>query len=243
MRGAALAAALAAAALPASASLANRAAAARFPGLSASCPAYAPRHVGNTQGYGDSYFDKCFVSLHPMDAMNLVYRDYTFYSTGLLMVFSSYGPGEDVARLTSAREFYFFPRLQAPALEMDAAAGTVAVTGVDGRRFVFDPATAQLASLDGDVTVAPVVDPAQRGGVEITRYAGLILDSGYRMGGQPSGRRAGTSTFRAPQGQTCAVTNSEVFEYTPDGEFHLKFDDAALKAFLRARCPNIPALW
>lgn len=241
MRRAALAAALAALCVPATASLSRRAVASAV--RSAACPEYPPRHVGNTQGYGNGYFDKCFVSIHPMDAMDLVYRDYTFYSTGLLMVFSSYGPGEDVAHLTSAREFYFFPRLQAPTLAMDEAAGTISVTHVDGRRFVIDPATAQLASLDGDVDVAPTVDPNVRGGVEIPRYAGLILDSGYRMGAQPSGRRTGTSTFRAPQGQTCTVTNTEVFEYTPDGEFHLKFDDAALKAFLRTRCPNIPALW
>lgn len=227
MRAAALATALALAAAPAS----------------AACPVERPRHVDNTQGYGNEYFGKCFISIHPMNAPDLVYRDYTFYSTGLLMVFSSYGPGEDVARLTSAREFYFFPRRQAPQLHMDEAAGTVSVTGVDGRRFVIDPATAQIASLDGDVAVNPVVDPSVRGGVEITRYAGLILDAGYRQGGQPSGRRNGDSTFRAPQGQTCTVRNDELFTYKPDGEFDFKFDDAALKAFLRTRCPNIPTLW
>lgn len=207
------------------------------------CTAYPPRHVGNTQGYGNEYFGKCFVSIHPMNATDMTYRDYTFYSTGLLMVFSSYGPGEDVARLTSAREYYFFPRRQAPRLHMDDAAGTVSVTGVDGRAFVIDPASAQLASLDGDVSVSPVIDPVSRGGVEITRYAGLLLDAGYRQGGQPTGRRNNNSTFRAPQGQTCTVTNSEIFAYTPDGEHELKFDDAALKSFLQTRCPQLPALW
>lgn len=213
------------------------------PPASAACTRVPPRHVGGTQGYGDAYFGKCFISIHPMNAPDLVYRDYTFYSTGLLMAFSSYGPGEDVSRLTSAREFYFFPRRQPPQLHMDEAAGTVSVTGVDGRRFVFDPATAQLAALDGDLTVSPVVDPAVRGGVEIARYAGLVLDAGYRQGGQPSGRRNGDSTFRAPQGQTCTVRNDEVFSYAADGEFEFKFDDAALKAFLLTRCPNIPPLW
>lgn len=209
----------------------------------ASCPSYRPRHVGNTQGYGNEYYGKCFVSIHPMNAQDLVYRDYAFYSTGLLLIFSSYGPGEDVARLTSAREYYFFPRRQAPTLHMDEAAGTVSVTGVDGRAVVIDPATAQIASLDGDIIVSPVVDPAVRGGVDITRYAGLLLDIGYRQGGQPSGRRNNNSTFRAPHGQTCTVRNDEVFTYTPDGEHEFKFDDAALKTFLATRCPNIPALW
>lgn len=209
----------------------------------AACPVERPRHVGGTQVYADEYFGKCFTSVHPMNAPDLVYRDYTFYSTGLLMAFSSYGPGEDVARLTSAREYYFFPRLQAPRLDVDEAAGTVAVTGVDGRRFVFDAATAQLASLDGDVSVSPVVDPSVRGGLEITRYAGLLLDAGYRRGGQPTARPNESSTFRAPQGQLCTVRNAEVFDYRPDGEFEFKFDDAALKAFLRTRCPNISVPW
>ncbi|MDX6769425.1 MAG: hypothetical protein SF051_07825 [Elusimicrobiota bacterium] len=205
----------------------------------AACSPQRPSHVGNTQGYSADYGDKCFVSIHPMNAMNLVYRDYTFFDTGLLMVFSSYGPGEDVATLTSAREYYLFPRLDAPRLEMDAAAGTVSVLASDGRRFRFDPATAQVAALDGDATVAPVVDPSVRGGFEITRYAGLLLDAGYRRGGQPSGRRNGDSTFRSPHGQFCTVKNHEVFEYTPDGEHRLKYDDAALKAWLATRCPAL----
>jgi hypothetical protein len=208
---------------------------------SSACVRVPPRHVGGTQVYADSFGGKCFVSVHPNNAVNLVYRSYTFYSTGLLMAFSSYGPGEDVSRLTSAREFYFFPRRQEPVL--DPAAGVVAVTGVDGRRVDFDAATAQIAALDGDVSVSPVVDPSVRGGVEITRYAGLLLDAGYRQGGQPTGRKNNNSTFRAPQGQTCTVQNSELFAYTPDGEFEFKFDDAALKAFLQTRCPQLPALW
>lgn len=224
MRSLALAAALAAATAPA-----------------AACVRVPPRHVGGTQVYAGGFDGKCFVSVQPNNSVDLVYRSYTFYSGGLLMAFSSYGPGDDVARLTSAREFYFFPRLQEPVL--DPAAGVVAVTGVDGRRVGFDAATAQVASLDGDVSVSPVVDPSVRGGVEITRYAGLLLDAGYRQGGQPTGRKNGNSTFRAPQGQTCTVANTEVFAYMPDGEHELKFDDAALKAFLASRCPQLPALW
>ncbi len=205
----------------------------------AACVPQRPSHIGGTQGYSAEYGDKCFVSIHPNNAVNLVYRDYTFYNSGLLMVFSSYGPGDDIGRLTSAREFYLFPRLDAPRLEMDPAAGTVSVVASDGRRFTFDPATAQVATLDGDVSVDPLVDPAVRGGVAITRYAGLLLDAGYRQGGQPTGRRNGDSTFRSPHGQLCAVKNAEIFDYTPDGEHRLKFDDAALKAWLATRCPAL----
>ena len=200
-----------------------------------------PEHIGGTQVYGDSIGgDRCFVSAQSNAVNGLVYRSYGFYSNGLLMVFSSYGDGDDLSTLTSAREFYFFPRLRHPGVEKDAAAKTLTVIMSDGGRFTFDTAKGELASVDrGDVSVAPRVDPADRGGVEFPRYNGLVLDVGFRMGESPAGRRNGDSTFRSAHGQTCTVKNSELFAYA-DGDHRFKFDDAALKVFLRGRCPNLP---
>lgn len=206
----------------------------------AACPAQDPLRVGGTQGYAGRNAGKCFVFIRPMNDDDLVYRAHVFYDTGLLMIFSSYGPGEDVGRLTSAREYYMFPRRSAPRLDMDVSARTVSVLMADGRRAIFNPATAQFAALDGDVAVSPVVDPAVRGGVEITRYAGLLLDLGYRQGAQPSGRPEGDATFRSPHGQFCTVKNSELFDYAPNGEHAFKFTDARLSAWLRQRCPALP---
>lgn len=207
----------------------------------ASCPRVNPSHVDNTQGYADGLSDgTCFVSIGPMSTTNLVYRAYSIFSDGLLMVFSSYGDGEDDnPNLTSAREFRFFPRTGHLILHMNASARTVEVVMADGASISIDPATAQIRSLDrGSVTVSPRVDPAERGGVEITSYAGLMLDGGFRMGESPAGKPENDATFRDAQGHTCAVKNKELFTYA-NGDHDFKFTDAQLKAFLARRCPAI----
>ena len=209
--------------------------------ISAACPRVNPSHVDGTQGYADSLGSgKCFVSIGSMSTTHLIYRGYTFFSDGLMMVFNSYGDGEDNnPNLTSAREFFFFPRVGALALEMDKTAGTVTVVMSDGGRVGFDPATAQIKSLDrGSVTVSPRIDPVDRGGVEIPSYTGLVLDAGFRMGESPSGRPDANATFRDAQGHLCTVKNRELFAYA-DGDHELKFSDAQLSTWLKTRCPTL----
>jgi len=211
-----------------------------FSGAASSCPRVDPSHVGNTQGYADGMGSgTCYVSISSMLSTNLVYRSYAFFSDGLLMVFNSYGDGEDSnPNLTSAREFRFFPR-SAITLHMDKTAGTVSVTMGDGGEVRFDPATSQIRSLDkGSVTVSPRIDPAERGGVEITSYAGLMLDGGFRMGESPAGRPNADATFRDAQGHLCTVKNNELFAYA-NGDHRFKFTDAQLKTWLATRCPAI----
>jgi hypothetical protein len=206
----------------------------------AACETVAPFFVGATQVSADAVGNGlCYVSIDPQSETNLVYRDYAFFSDGMLMVFNSYGEGEGPS-MTSARQFYFFPRARAPHLDADAAAGTIAVVLSDGGRATFDPKTAQISALDrGTVTVSPSLDPSARGGVEISGYRGLLLDAGFRQGELPSGLPNGQSTFHGAQGQTCTVTNSEIFAYSgSDNSF--KFDDAGLSAFLKTRCPALP---
>jgi len=209
----------------------------------AACVRRDPVAIGGTQGYSDGLGSgKCFVSIDPMDSTGLVYRSYAFFDDGLMMVFNSYGDGEGNPNLTSAREFFFFPRRGAPDLAMDVAAKTVTVRMGDGGRVNFNPATAQIASLErGAVTVASRIDPADRGGVEIPRYVGLMLDAGFRLGESPSGRPKADSTFRDAAGRTCTVQNSEIFNYTPDGDHAFKFTDAQLSAWLSTRCPGLSA--
>lgn len=213
-----------------------------FARAAAACPALRPSIIGGTQGYSDSMGSgKCFTSVDPTDTGRLVYRSHAFFDDGLMMVFNSYGDGSDNnPNLTSAREFFFFPRRGAPQLTMDAAAQAVTVRMPDGGRVFFNPATAQIASLErGAVTVAARIDPADRGGVEIPSYAGLMLDAGFRMGESPSGRPKADSTFRDAAGRTCAVKNAELFDYTPDGDHAFKFTDEQLSAWLAKRCPAL----
>jgi hypothetical protein len=206
-----------------------------------SCPASAPVVVGGTQGYSGSIGSGlCFTSIDPTDTAGMIYRSYAFFGDGLLMVFSSYGEGSS-SKMTSAREFFFFPRRGAPELTMDPKAGTVSVRMGDGARADFAPASAQLSGLErGAVAVSPRIDPAERGGVEIPRYAGLMLDSGFRLGESPSGRPVETSTFRDAGGRTCTVKNGELFAYA-NGDHSFKFTDAQLSAWLRTACPDLNA--
>ncbi|HXT01529.1 MAG TPA: hypothetical protein VN915_12705 [Elusimicrobiota bacterium] len=205
------------------------------------CPTSAPAAVGGTQGYSDSLGSGlCFTSIEPMEIQGMVYRSYVFFGDGLLMVFSSYGEGSS-SKMTSAREFFFFPRRGAPALTMDSKAGSVSVRMGDGARADIAPATAQLSGLErGSVTVSAKVDPAERGGVEIPRYAGLVLDAGFRMGESPSGLPNGTSTFRDANGRTCAVKNADLFAYA-NGDHSFKLTDAQLSAWLSTACPGLDA--
>ena len=236
-----LAACVLALAAPSSAQLISKYRPAPSAAAAGGCPRVPPMHVGGTQGYADGFSSGlCYISIDPVNTTRLIYRATSIFSDGVLMVFSSYGDGsEDNPNLTSAREFRFFPRLRTPELLMDPAKLTIAVRMADGGLVSFDQATGQIASFErGSVTVSPRVDPAERGGVEITSYAGLLLDSGFRMGEMPSGRPAADSTFRSAQGQLCTVKNSELFAYA-NGDRTLKFTDAQLSAWLKTRCPGL----
>jgi hypothetical protein len=205
------------------------------------CPQSKPVMVGGTQGYADSLNSGlCYVSIDPVDTTGLVYRDYAFFGDGLFMVFNSYGEGEGPT-MTSAREFFFFPRRGAPQLTMDAKAGTVSVRMGDGGRADFNPANAQVSGFErGSATVASKVDRGNNGGVEIPKYAGLMLDAGFRLGESPSGRPAATSTFRDASGRSCTVKNSDVFAYA-NGDHTFKFTDAQLAVWLKTACPELNA--
>jgi len=229
---------------PASAQVWRAYAPARVSALtSAPCAELKPVAIGGTQGYADALGSGlCYVSIDPMSTPGLVYRSYAFFGDGLMMVFNSYGDGEGNPNMTSAREFFFFPRRGAPELTMDEKAGAVSVRMSDGGRADFDPATAQLSGLErGAVSVAAKVETANRGGVEIPRYAGLMLDAGFRIGESPSGRPAAESTFRDAAGKTCAVKNSDLFSYTSSGDHSFKFTDAQLSVWLRSACPDLNA--
>ncbi|MFI5362797.1 MAG: hypothetical protein ACHQ49_12565 [Elusimicrobiota bacterium] len=206
------------------------------------CPHSDPVVIGGTQGYADGFGSGlCYVSIHPSATPGMVYRSYVFFEDGLMMVFSSYGEGPS-SKTTSAREFFFFPRRGAPELTMDAQAGAVSARMSDGGRAYIAPATAQLSGLErGRATISSKVDPAERGGVEIPAYAGLMLDAGFRVGESPSGRPDGTSTFRDAEGRVCAVANRELFNYTSNGDHAFKFTDAQLSAWLPRACPGLIA--
>jgi len=214
----------------------------RPPPFAQTCQKSEPVVIGGAQGYADGFSSGlCYVSIHPESTPGMIYRSYVFFGDGLMMVFSSYGDGPS-SKTTSAREFFFFPRRRAPELTMDPKARSITVRMSDGGRADIAPATAQLSGLErGHATVSPKIDPAERGGVEITSYTGLMLDAGFRIGESPSGRADGTSTFRDAEGRTCGAANRDLFNYTANGDHAFKFTDAQLSAWLKTACPALQA--
>jgi hypothetical protein len=93
----------------------------------------------------------------------------------------------------------------------------------------------------GSVRVSSQILPRNRGGIEFPNYDGVILDVGFAVGQSPRGQAERPVIFRDRGDQTCLVTAKEVFERRGD-EFELRFSDAALKTWLRNRCP-ILSVW
>lgn len=183
----------------------------------------------------------CYLSVHPMNSNNLVYRDYLFTGDGLMMVFNSYGEGPE-NETTAAREFYFFPRRQtAPDFVYDDAHNQLIVHHTDGYEYTFDYQTAQLTGISySQVQVATSVLPANRGGVEVPFYKGLILDAGFKRGSSPTGDAAQSSTFRDEAGHTCRILNNRIFTYYGSGDVTFKFpQDQGLESFLHQNCPQL----
>jgi hypothetical protein len=197
-----------------------------------------PVHVANLQVYGDALGDgRCFVSISPNNAQDLRYRSWGLFEGGPLMVFMSFDDswGSDS---TGAREYYFFPRTARPAADFDAAAPRLVATLPNGDALTFDPAAATAVSLGrGALTVDSRVDRSLRDGTDIPSYDGLLLDLGFAFGHSPASEKKRVVTFRSAQGQLCRVRNEEIFVYS-GGDHDFKFDDAALSAWLKSRCPG-----
>ncbi len=184
----------------------------------------------------------CYISVHNFKQGGLIYRDYSFSSDGNFMVFNSFGNGPDDVD-TGAREFFLFPRPAAnPSYNWNDDARRLEVIDSSGSKFSFDYEDAQIVSIDkATVKVAPEVVKTNRGGVEISKFKGLILDAGFAIGKAPSQVTTASSTFTDEVGATCKVKNSDVFKYTSDGDVSFKFSDKGLVAFLKVKCPKLKA--
>lgn len=208
---------------------------------SQSCPDVVDRR-GSIQiqqiASGDN--NKCYFSVHNFKQSEMVYRDYMFTNDGGFMVFNSFGNGPE-DEFTGAREFMMFPRSATQTkYNFNDDARRLEVTDVTGTTYYFDYEDAQLTSADkATVKVASEVVDTNKGGVEISKFQGLLLDSGFSKGHAPTSSKNGISVFTDKTGKTCKVKNSSVFNYTADGDNNFKFDDKALATFLKANCPKL----
>lgn len=170
----------------------------------------------------------------------MIYRDYLFSEDGKLLVFNSFGDGDE-GSATAAREFMFFPRrFKYPQFYFNDQARKLEVISVNGDVYYFDYETTHLVSMTaGNIKVSDQVKPSNRGGVEISNYQGLKLEVGFRIGGSPSSNLSNNAAFTDIQGNQCSVKVGEVFKYTQDGDAIFRYSDKTLVDFLSSRCPQI----
>lgn len=181
----------------------------------------------------------CFFSVGNHKTMGGVYRNYLFTSDGELMIFNSYGWGDDSSS-TGAREFFFFPRSSSISYNWNDESRQLEVTAVSGDQFFFDYDEAQLTSMSkGQVQIASEVRKDNKGGVEILNYQGLLMDGGFKVGSAPTTSRNATSTFKDATGGTCTLKNSALFTYESNGNLFFKYSDSELPVFLKRVCAKL----
>lgn len=184
----------------------------------------------------------CYVEIYPDWNMELTSRSFSYDSLGMIMVFTSYGDGPE-DKMTSAREFYIFPRrnqFSFPTIN----GSRIRLSLMNGTAIEFDGATERVSAYTGGTfTYNPLLDPRVRGGLELRPSSGIIMDGGYRQGSSPSMVPFGVVEFRDGRGNTCSLTNRDVYAYSANGEPSFKFPtDAQLRPFLQAQCPSLSPL-
>jgi hypothetical protein len=180
----------------------------------------------------------CLVQVTPLNKPELHYREYVFDERGRFLVFNSL-PG-DYETATGRRNFFFFPRKQPPSFVLGSD-GNPVVTLSSGQEVTFNAASARIAAFSGvQFTENPAVTLDDQGGVEIQRFPGILLDTGWKIGGPAYHDALGSSTFRDPAGKTCTVKNEEIFDYKDaiyDEPLFKYQTDKELELYLSRRCP------
>jgi hypothetical protein len=184
--------------------------------------------------------DGCTLWITPLNKPNLVYREYLFDERGRFRIYNSTsGPYETAS---GSRNYFLFPRHQTPAFVIGKD-GNVVATLSSGALMTFSAATTRIATFP-DVKYSEAADIRldNQGGVEILSYPGVYLDSGWSLGDPAYHDAKLQSTFKDEKGVSCAVTNSEIFDYVNAiyDEPLFKFQtDPELAHFLSARCPAL----
>ena len=188
----------------------------------------------------DSGTEGCAILIAPADPAGLVFRQYLLDGSGLFMVFDSIAGPEDTS--TGARSYFFFPRRKSASYRF-LDDGRLEVDAPSGQAFFFSPKTARLESVPGvSYTEDPMVSMNNNGGVEISRAGGVWLDAGWQTGSASFAHPERTSVFHDAAGNSCPVSNADIFTNDKNGNPSFNFPAAAaLALFLRRHCPLLGA--
>lgn len=181
--------------------------------------------------------DSCYLSVHPMQTQDLTYRDFLFSNKGVFMVFNSYGEGSN-SETTGARVYYLFPRNQMPDIEVKE--NSIVVTSAHSKSlFEFSKTSLDIIHFSsGTIRQDPKVHPENKGGLELGIQTGLLLDSGFAIGRDPTENPNSYSSFSDGK-NSCRLKNKELFQYFEDGNVEFRFTDDELKKYLSKTCPKI----
>lgn len=180
---------------------------------------------------------ECWFSIQPMNGyVDLKYRSYLVTSSGMLLVFNSFGAGSN-EKTTGARQYFFFPRETFVAGGISLSDDVLLVRVNSKLTLQFEtknlyPLNTENISIKNDT----LISPKNAGGVEVLRYNGVYLDTGFMMGNSPNQIQTVKSMFKNQFGEKCSVLNSVIFDYKKSDPTLLH--DVLLKKIVAAQCPS-----
>lgn len=180
---------------------------------------------------------ECVLDILPRDGyLTMWYRSYYISSSGLFMIFNSYGDGPS-STTTGAREFYFLPRRPYQDLtELTDQYARVVINHNVALDFMTTKDLKLINNQNITFKVDPKINKKNKGGVEIVSYKGVYLDVGFSMGRSPSENKESVSTFVNSSRQKCQLKNKFIFDYK-NGNIYL-FGDSVISQILQKQCPK-----
>lgn len=185
----------------------------------------------------------CFISIQNRNTEGLIYRSFLFTNDGGLMIFNSFGNGNE-STTTGAREFIFFPRnTEHFSYNISPDENELNLKFTNGDTFTFSTEKAVPIKMNmAQIQISSEISPDNNGGVEFLNYQGLILDLGFMMGTAPSYVPNHYANFIDIKGNKCKVKVKELYRFTSDESFFRYKTDQELSEFLKTRCPNLVPL-
>lgn len=166
------------------------------------------------------------------------FRNYIINASGQLMVFDSFGKGNNSAS-TGSRTYYFFPLKEKPSIEKNPISGNVVVRSASGHAIQVDSKGKIVGMTGAKYVEDSTISGKNQGGLEINYLDGIMLDCGWAIGKSACENRSKSSTFRDRAGTTCSVPNSKIFARA-QGEISLAFkNNREIEAFLKKACPRL----
>ncbi|MFN9971241.1 MAG: hypothetical protein ACK58T_15245, partial [Phycisphaerae bacterium] len=156
--------------------------------------------------------NQCYLRVENKVAAPAPRRDYLLANSGEFVVLNTFEAKDDGPK-NGVRLFMFFPRQSKVSVSGSSNILALSTTNPDVRfKIVADGIG--LTGLNGvEVSEDPNITPGNQGGIELAVTTGLILDSGFNFAKDPRLDPQGSSTFKDSNNSSCAVQNSDIFNY------------------------------